>query len=99
MKSGNNLTPIVSVKVNVLRLWERQAGRKPIYRKYSSAKGAARDWAYRKANELYHLRTVHPATTPAGAFITFVYDQPDFKILYDKAYRRSLKIFKAMGLK
>ena len=37
---------------------------------------------------------------PAGVIVVeTIYDDPIWEVRYDKAYRRSLKIFKAMGLK
>lgn len=98
MKNYPSMIPVISVKLNLLPLWEKKLGRKPIYRTFSSAKGAAREWAYRKALRFYNNRSVR-MPFPAGQLVGFAYDQPDFQVIYDKAYRRSLKIFRKMGMK
>ena len=60
------------------------------------AKHVALDFTYRYPAP---PKKVKKSTNSKQIVITMVYDDPLWNTSYQKAYRRSLKIFKAMGMK
>ena len=64
---------------------------------FRSASKAANAFAAQTARNLYYS---FPKPFPVNAVgISFIWDNPRWDKNYKKAYHRSLKIFKAMGLK
>lgn len=69
---------------------------------FRTAKKAASEFAYHVAmdfNYRYPKKYKRPKLVPNKTVIEMVYESPFWEPRYQKAYRRSFKIFKSLGMK